>query len=75
MGSRLAWIVLAGCGRLAFDPVDDPPSTETTFRDLCRFDQVVVIENGLSVDDQVGNSAAAALARSSSGPTPTARRA
>jgi len=73
MGSRLAWIVLAGCGRLAFDPVDDPPSTETTFRDLCRFDQVVVIENGLSVDDQVGNSAAAALA-SGCGATPVTRR-
>lgn len=69
-----SWLLLlaAACGRLDFDEVPggsvvndagpDAGSTSIAFRDLCAFDRLTVIENGLAVDDQVGAGLAAAVA-------------
>lgn len=56
-------LVLAGCGRFGFDDTPrDAPDTGTSFRSLCHYAQVTVVDNGLTVDDMVGATLASTLA-------------
>ncbi len=60
----VAMVVACGCGRLGFAEREGDggdPETSTAFSNLCTFDRVTTIENGLSPDDGVGADLVTAL--------------
>jgi len=63
-------LVLVGCGRIGFDPTE-PAAPKLA--EVCGFDNVTVIENGIAVDDAAGAQLAAALASGCTS-SPTERR-
>ena len=62
----LGALFLAGCGRIGFDGLDSGPSGDSarpsvdaasgslSFAGLCDFESHVIVENGIAVDDDVG---------------------
>jgi hypothetical protein len=57
MGRRLAFAAaIASCGRIDFAPLDGSPDSgpgPNSFGGLCRFDQITLIQDGNSIDDNV----------------------
>jgi len=66
-------LVLLGCGRLDFAAGPDAGDVAgATFRSLCGFAQVTVVQNGLPIDEAAGTTLASAVA-DGCGVTPAVR--
>lgn len=67
---RCSLVLLAACGRLAFEDTPDDAGLEpdadegggSAFRDLCGFGRMTIVENGIALDDGVGAVLADAVA-------------